>query len=743
MIEAIIISNIAAFGSVAEKLDGLSQFNYIFGANGTGKTTISRIIANEEEYPTCTVYWRDGIELQPLVYNHDFIEKNFEQSTELKGIFTLGEKDVETAKKINETKGEIDKLNQRVRGLLNTLQGEDGSGGKKGELASLEAEFKSKCWKQKQKYDDIFWKAFSGYRNSSEKFQSKILEEAESNTATLKELGYLETRAKTVFGETPISESRISPIQRGAIPSHENNPILKKHVIGKDDVDIAAMIKKLGNSDWVRAGIKYYDENDMYCPFCQQPTTEAFARSLREFFDEAFEADTKAIDDLLTNYKKDTERLRRHLDSIITNPSRFLDVEKLKAEKQILESKVLFNIQQLELKKKEPSQVVALESLDDTISAIEDVINIANVNIIEHNKIVEDITREHLDLTKQVWKYLLEVELKDDIVRYRKKKTELIKAISSIENKLKKITNDIKNKESELRKLEKEATSIQPTIDGINGILVSFGFQGFMLAKSEEGNTYRLIRPNGEDVKNTLSEGEKNFISFLYFYHLLKGSDSESGIATDRVVVFDDPVSSLDSDILFVVSSLIKSLFDEVRNGIGNIKQIFILTHNVYFHREVTFYPNRRDKAMKEETFWVIRKSGLVSKIERHESNPIKTSYELLWAEVQNPNRSNHAIQNTMRRIIENYYKILGQVDPDDICSMFEGKDKQICKSLFSWVNAGSHYALDDLYLSIDKTAVETYLKVFKDIFEKTGHSAHYRMMMGEERWNVSEEVTE
>ncbi|MFH0083694.1 AAA family ATPase, partial [Pseudomonas aeruginosa] len=71
----------------------------------------------------------------------------------------------------------------------------------------------------------------------------------------------------------------------------------------------------------------------------------------------------------------------------------------------------------------------------------------------------------------------------------------------------------------------------------------------------------------GMDAKETLSEGERTFVTFLYFYHLLKGSDSESGVTTDRIVVFDDPVSSLDSDILFIVSSLIKALFDEVRQG--------------------------------------------------------------------------------------------------------------------------------------------------------------------------------
>jgi len=239
------------------------------------------------------------------------------------------------------------------------------------------------------------------------------------------------------------------------------------------------------------------------------------------------------------------------------------------------------------------------------------------------------------------------------------------------------------------------------------------------------------VRLDGTDAKATLSEGEKTFVTFLYFYHLLKGSESDSGMTTDRIVVFDDPVSSLDSDILFIVGSLIKGLFDEVRRGTGHIKQIFVLTHNVYFHKEVTYYPNRKnDKAMNDETFWTVRKQGLISTLDKHTTNPIKTSYELLWAEVRKANRSNLSIQNTLRRILENYFKVLGGIDFDKLCAMFDGKERLICKSLCSWVHDGSHYAHDDLYITLDTTMVDSYLKVFRAIFDKSGHLAHYKMMM-------------
>jgi len=296
-----------------------------------------------------------------------------------------------------------------------------------------------------------------------------------------------------------------------------------------------------------------------------------------------------------------------------------------------------------------------------------------------------------------VWQYLISVELKDELDTYETKRAALQGAIDSLTEKINTKLKLRTEKQKQIRDLESQITSIQPTVDAINALLKSFGYVGFALETHKDGKSYRIVRPDGKDAKYTLSEGERSFVSFLYFYHLLRGSDSESGITINRVVVFDDPVSSLDGDILYIVSSLIKGVIDEVRAGNGLIKQVFVLTHNVYFHKEVTFHRDRsQDDAMKDETFWIVTKSGLDSRVKRYPKNPIKTSYEMLWEEVRNPNRSKVTIQNTLRRILENYFKILGKIDPDSICAMFDGNDRLICKSLFAWVNDGSHNAFED-----------------------------------------------
>lgn len=138
MISKIDICSTATFGNVSQSLDGLQKFNFLFGANGTGKTTISKILADQSQFPNCSVIWENNLTLETRVYNRDFVDRNFNPQSKLKGVFTLGEQEAGTLQRIETTKQEIDALTESIKQLTNTLQGDDGNGGKRGELSQLE-----------------------------------------------------------------------------------------------------------------------------------------------------------------------------------------------------------------------------------------------------------------------------------------------------------------------------------------------------------------------------------------------------------------------------------------------------------------------------------------------------------------------------------------------------------------------------------------------------------------------------
>src|SRR5690606_39989868 len=130
--------------------------------------------------------------------------------------------------------------------------------------------------------------------------------------------------------------------------------------------------------------------------------------------------------------------------------------------------------------------------------------------------------------------------------------------------------------------------------------------------------------------------------------------------------------------------------------------------------------------------YWIIRKNNNMSSIQPFEmENPIQSSYELLWKELRNSSKnSGITIQNTMRRIIENYFKILGKYADDDLIKSFDNhQEQEICRSLVCWINDGSHGLPDDLYVEQQDAIIDRYFEVFKQIFVKMKHEEHYNMM--------------
>ena len=103
MIESIFIKNVATYNSSGIYINGLKKINFIYGANGCGKTTISNFILdkNPELFKDCTLNWGNGIPLHALVYNKKFRDKNFGHG-KLNGIFTLGEATADQIREIEE-----------------------------------------------------------------------------------------------------------------------------------------------------------------------------------------------------------------------------------------------------------------------------------------------------------------------------------------------------------------------------------------------------------------------------------------------------------------------------------------------------------------------------------------------------------------------------------------------------------------------------------------------------------------
>lgn len=698
-----------------------TEINYIYGCNGSGKTTLSNLIKNSCEYKTSSIEWSGDV-LETVVYNRDFIKENFSQNSAIKGIFTLGKDAKESKEVINNLKDKINNIKNQIVAYEKSLEN------KKEERDNKDSEFNEKCWKIRVKYNEKFKTAFKGYVGSKSNFAKKCISEG-NNTAKLLDENSINEKCNSIFNTELTTYEEFEPIEYNELSMLEANKILKTKIVGKEDIPIGNLIKKLNNSDWIKQGLDFLENSNKCCPFCQKPIDDSLKKNIEDFFDETYQTNCEELKQFRDKYNSYVKGIIDKIQEIVDRDIKILNYEPIIKELEIIKQKMDSNVLLIDKKVSSPSVSIEIESMMENFNKIQIIIEGYLRQIKENNKLIRNIKAERNQLCNEIWRYIYN-ELKDDIQVYNKSIQGISKAEENIDKSKKAGEKEISKLQDEIDLKESGITSIVHTVNEINKVLKLFGFNNFKIAEAEEKGYYKIIRPNGEDVKETLSEGEYTFITFLYFYQLVKGSLEKTGIINDKVVVIDDPISSLDSNVLFVVSNLVKEIIKDCNNGKNGIKQIFILTHNVYFHKEITFKGNRESNT-KKESFWVVRKLNGISSIKEYCSNPIQTTYELLWRELHNPDEINTAtVFNTMRRILEYYFNILGGKKYEECIDKFEGEEKLICKSLISWINDGSHFIGDDLEIPVDQDEIQKYLNVFKLIFAKMGQIDHYNMMM-------------
>ena len=737
MINRIEIRNIATFDDTEHVMENLGKLNFIFGANGSGKTTISKVLANPDDFPSCKITWNDNVQLPCKVYNTNFVQENFVSFGQMPGIFLLGKGDIDTQKTIEKLEKKYSDIIQKRNSLNTALYGEDGNGGKQAALNTLIVNAREKFWSLKQKYDGLYIKkGMEGFNASKEKFFHEVFSqyEANGNIEEALTLEQLNDRAKLVFDKELTEVDLLPAIVFDDLYELQHHEILAQKVVGKEDIDIGALINKLENSDWVKKGTEYIEASGGCCPFCQRPLSSEFKSQLEEYFDDVYQSNLNKINKLSEKYKNTTKNILQDITSLLDANSSWIDNEKLRLLYETLKSIFDDNTGKIASKFSNASVPVTLNSVDDVISQINAVIKDANDSITEHNRIVNNKKEEQTLLKKQIWYFIIS-EMTPYIKEHLVAKNELSLSIERLKKDLYICEQEKKQIEEILRKEHAKLTSVVPAMNAINDMLQKFGFSGFKLAIGTNEHSYKIIRDNGETVNDTLSEGEKNFITFLYFYALLDGSLESTGITGSQVIVIDDPVSSMDSDVMFIVSALINRLKWLIEEGQSSIKQLIIETHNLFFYKEVT--PCLRGKNKKITRQWIVRKIDGKSTINAAKEDVVQSTYEMLWYEIRRamncPTQVEQvSLQNAMRRILEYYFKFLGnQKINQDIIGQIDSNNRILAHSLMALVNAGSHGTFDDLYCApFSEDAIVKSLAVFRDIFYLTGHKAHYNMMM-------------
>ena len=753
MINDIIVKNVATYDNSDHLIANLKKLNFFYGTNGSGKTTISRIINSPFNYKDSTIQWENNRPLNCMVYNKDFIRKNFQQSSNIPGVFTLGEDSIENQQRIKELQQSLTVQQKEKSEILNGI---------------VEIELPQEQLKQKEdlkeSFFDLFWKAkedldktaidiyLQGFKGSKQKFFEKVLEESHKSKSQLKGKSQLLSEQEEYDDAKKRELPIINLIHAETINAIEKAKILSEIIVGKDNTVISGLINKLNNSPWVNQGREYLSHSDGKCPFCQQELPEGFLQKIEDYFDFTYEEKIKELKRLLDDYQKQVVDIDEKLTGILDKyPDSILDKNQLQAKKSELDKILQHNTTFMKEKVAMPTIENKIQQSKGIIQGINTILTESNSTIIAQNERARNFNKEKIK--SEVWRYVVDF-LKSDIKRYVQQVSELEKTQKEQIRNLQKINKEITTTEQLLHQEEKKKTSVMRTINKINTVLKQFGFTNFKLDKTADGNNYKIVRMDGSDVGDTLSEGEVSFVTFLYFFFLLQGRNEKSdfNIEEEAVVVFDDPVSSLDNNILFIVATLIRSLFGKMisKDTDYYVKQLFVLTHNIYFFHELTNFQgiaalnkkNKKGKGNKNVAYYIIKKVNGQSTIVSYDDNPIKTIYQVLWEQVKNAEKNIQdgnireidliGLPNVLRRIVEYYFKILGALSTEGVIKQLPEETRIYARSLLMYLNTSSHGFMDETIDIIpDIELIRQYLKIFKSIFYSTGNEAHYDMMMG------------
>ncbi len=383
-ISQIVLKNAATFDENGASFENLNSINFIYGTNGSGKTTTSSFLKNlaenrdEDKFANSEIKWHNDESLKIEVYNKQFKEEQFRNS-QVKGIFTLGKKTNENLENIESKKESINKENEKKK------KNEESLKKLKKEREEKEKDFTDSCWeKLYKKHEEDFKEALEGFKRK-EKFKEKILEKFKNNEHNESEIVRLEELKENIGIVFSKNQTKLVPLECNLtdFDSVENHSIWEQKIVGSGDVAIADLIKKLSNEDWVAQGREYLSKDGNACPFCQQKTiTKEFKKQLESYFDTSYQESTETIKEKIKDYTSRTAEVLERLDEIVkteqTNLQTKLNTESFKRIIETLRSKINGNWQKMRNKSKEMSRSFKLESTKNEIKEIRDLINTAN-----------------------------------------------------------------------------------------------------------------------------------------------------------------------------------------------------------------------------------------------------------------------------------------------------------------------------------------------------------------------------
>lgn len=675
------------------KNETFRRVNIIYGRNYSGKTTLSRILKSVEDKQINPKYSNGKFqisfdnnhianesnletELQDYkirVYNSDFVKENLSWLHNDDGTinpFTiLGAKNVELDKKIKE-----------IEQILGSIESEKGLLYNHSIVEKEFVEAKKAYEKSVNDLDDKLRDKAKEIKNNTALYSLPTYQINTIKTDIPKAIKQGQLTAEQIINNQKLLKEDQKPEilrLKEAKPGFETfytqtQELLQKKI--KPSQPITDLVNDSLLQEWVRQGIDKHKDKRETCGFCGNPINKDLWEKLDAHFSKESEELRREINSKIDNL----EQAKNNLDSFInltkeqfySNLHSDFDavLKKWSATTNTYSSSIESLTKALKEREKDIFKERELGKIADVSETVLETIKEFNQLIDLHNKKSETLEIDQKTARQEL--RLSEIASFIDKINY-KVAIETIQKLDGVQKakkgELDKLTSQINDFDEEKRTLEAQSKDESKGAELVNQHLTHF-FGHNELKLIAEGNApnilFKIVR--NDEYASNLSEGECSLISFCYFIAKMEDELKDELNSSKLIIYIDDPISSLDSNHIFFMFSLIESVIAKPKKYC----QLFISTHNLDFLKylkQLTFPKTKEVSGGKDKKHFLVernKKNRTTLKLAPEYLREYITEFNYLFYQIYSCSKSDaetieHNYQynfgNNMRKFLEAY----------------------------------------------------------------------------------------
>lgn len=735
-----------------KEIDFSKSINIIYGKNGTGKSSICKLMKEQ---------WKDK---EVCIFRgfNELLDEN-----EKLNAIVLGEDNSKINKKVTSLEEEINKIEKEIEEKRKNIEEPEGVDNrtnlftekrdledqKKNELSEEEKIYKKGASNVKE--EGKLSLITVGNKYDKNDFKGEIKEAKKQGELSKEEI---KTLRETI---TVDEKDNVDEINLAFIDLREEqqqiNFLLGKTV--KPTENILELKDDPQKQEFAKAGLECHEPNDN-CAFCGNPITEERYKKVKSYFSsddiEAFENEIQdKLEFIEKNIKSEGENI--NIDEKLFYPEFQEKIKALKKEIMLIaqERRNVLNSFKSSLKEKKGKLFKKMEILNEEMPEdLKEKINEYNGIVERNNQYTKDLERNKEKARKKFRYHKINVFLK----KKNKNNKNYDEELESIKDEIQILEKEILIKANEIEKIEGEITDLknqkETKEDNKKDLLASTknteilanninkkikGTVNFRLCrnKEESGREFYEIKEKidgGEEITRPitkLSDGEKNIIAFLYFIESLNEPDKKD---REKIIVFDDPMNSNDDTMQYLITSeienIVKSIYLNKKDKNIEIKskdKLILLTHNAHFYlNNLGRLPGiDRDGGYSKYNiykFMAIDGKTIIKKIDKA-SEDIKSGYQTLWESVVSfyEHKKPDLMLNPIRRIIETFCSF---------CTISKNDFYKGSKELKKLLDVNSH-GIEDLEADLNGKTEEQIKDLLSEAFECNGYKEHFDQLWG------------